>query len=215
MTNEPRTRRQLREALQQATVRNANLKDAQTEYIRDLQADSFSLGRATSELKKLGYRVVDEHKEYLQREVQRFEAPEELPAAAEARRETLQAVIDALQLTGYAQFALANEKALGGGAVKTRHDTERFWADIQVALEVRAERKRAEERKATEAKIAGLANRPAFATADPRIQASQDLADAATSLGIDGSAVAAFAETVSKLGEPTTATKPAKKGGKK
>ncbi|WP_288120811.1 hypothetical protein [Microbacterium sp. 69-7] len=75
--------------------------------------------------------------------------------AERTRQETLETVLKALDLPGY--------RANGGmfhpfDASKTRinYPTDRFWADLTTTLEVRAERKAADERAATEAKIADL-----------------------------------------------------------
>ena len=66
-------------------------------------------------------------------------------STAQVRRDTLAAVIRALGIEGYGE---------GRG---DSSNIDRFWADIQTALEVRAERERQAERDATEARVRGLA----------------------------------------------------------
>lgn len=76
-----------------------------------------------------------------------------LEAEANTRRDTLQTVINALQLKQYlspiprfhSRFTDGYDDAI-----------DAFWADLHVALTVRSERKAAERRDATEAKVAGL-----------------------------------------------------------
>lgn len=59
-----------------------------------------------------------------------------------ARRGVLTTVINALGIKGYAR--------------NTSLDTDRFWADLQTAIEVREEKRVADERSATEEKVSRL-----------------------------------------------------------
>lgn len=72
---------------------------------------------------------------------------------AETRRETLEKVIEALELPGYSTGGI-----LHGDGWYTKPGHERFWDDIETALEVRAERKRQDDREDIEKKVAGLAS---------------------------------------------------------
>lgn len=77
-------------------------------------------------------------------------------AEAETRRETLETVIQALELREYGYHG-AGEYCYGGyTGVDKRPGHERLWDDLQTALKVRAERKTQDEADATEKKVAGL-----------------------------------------------------------
>lgn len=116
--------------------------------------------------------------------------------AERTRQETLETVLKALDLPGY--------RADGGFSVrigiKPEYPTDRFWADINTALEVRAERKAADERAATEAKIADLNKRESKNWTVELSQADIDLINSAT---------------LSSFSVDTATEKKPKKGGKK
>lgn len=72
------------------------------------------------------------------------------------RRSTLSAVINALELTDYRRSTSAFSSLLDPRPDRTESDPDRFWADIQTALEVREEKRVTAERERTEEKVAGL-----------------------------------------------------------
>lgn len=75
-------------------------------------------------------------------------------AETTARREALETVLEALEIRGYGKFF---EFAIGAkGGRKEHYDTERFWDDLNTALEVRRERKAAEARDETEARVRSI-----------------------------------------------------------
>lgn len=145
-------------------------------------------------------------------------------AREEARRSTLAAVIKALQITGYGVLttAILNRPE----TQVTHHATDHFWADIQTALEVREEKRAADERAATEKKVAGLAPgqqlsfftwRDDFDITSPRMSDlafARDLHGRVT-LGFDPAAGGSYG-SAPRVDE-TAPKKPAKKksGGKK
>lgn len=150
-------------------VHPADFKTAKAcidEIANDRQALDISLHRAASELKKLGYTAVGEYSERLERDTQHFKAPDELPSAAHARRETLSKVIEALEIRGYATTKPTLEALISGsyGAAQALGESgaDRLWRDINTALEVRAEQKRADERQATAKKVARLTKQDGF-----------------------------------------------------
>ncbi len=84
------------------------------------------------------------------------------------RDNTLKTVIEALELPGYSSqgpyltHSDAYAIAIGTSARTTpapKSNEERFWDDLQTALEVRAERKRDSERSATTARVTNLGKR--------------------------------------------------------
>ena len=73
------------------------------------------------------------------------------------RRETLRTVIKALKLTQYG-YRESGAYHLGGFiGLPDTDPADRFWEDINTALDVREERKRQETREKTEQRIAALA----------------------------------------------------------
>lgn len=164
MTNTaPRTRRQLHEALKAEKYRADQLEHSYNTATRVSRAESITRSRAEIELRKLGFQVVNEYNERLECQTQHFKAPDELPAVTQARRETLEKVIDALGIKGYANggtFHLCDSSKS-----RTSYDTVRLWSDIETALEVRAERKLADQRQATAEKVAGLTKPKPFENA--------------------------------------------------
>ena len=92
-------------------------------------------------------------------------APDREAEKAEVRREVLEKVIDALELSEYRKKPSLEALFAAAG---TKPGVDRFWADINTALEVRAEKKRADERQATEEKVAGLAAQAAQAAQAPK-----------------------------------------------
>lgn len=150
MSAEPKTRRQLREALRNARAETRALRgaihDAGISY-----ESSWSVSFGT-------YRDIDvtlkgiTTKETLNAAVE--------AARAETRRYTLQTVIDALELRDYRRSTDPLSSLLDRRPDRTEPDPDRFWSDLQTALEVRAEKKTADARAATEAKVAGIARHP-------------------------------------------------------
>lgn len=172
--SEPRTRRQLREALEAAGHEQRKAAAEASAALREANQKASTAhrraNRAVRALDRLGF---EEQSDADIRDVlgvldidnvwiPKADTPKTIPVEthekivdatigevqAGTRRETLGAVIDALQI-----------KSDHGRAATP----DALWADIQVALEVRAERKNAEQRAATEAKVSRLQNRPAFA----------------------------------------------------
>lgn len=207
MTNPvPRTRRQLREALKQAE-HALDEQRVQTRYAeRKLRQVGAVEGNCLTVSYGYGQRIErrtwdissiqrDPNKIYTQADFdERHEA-----TAIETRRETLAAVIDALELREYRDETPGVHEqlyAIATNAATPAPGADRFWSDIQTALEVRAEQKRAEERKATEAKIAGF--KPVSKTV----------------IGSDpagGMSVFASIHDIDRIAEPAPTTKPAKK----
>lgn len=164
---------------------------------------------------------------------------------AAARTETLRTVLEALQISGYTRRDILREEIRrlsaahnNGEAVSVRdrdtgpsYDTDSFWADLQTALDVRAERKAADERAATEKKVAGLRGSDSLILrgldlADglakvlikipsPPVSADEmgDIAKIGESLGVEGD-LEAFAETAAKLADDAGPA-PTKKSAKK
>ncbi|WP_406245873.1 hypothetical protein ACI7YT_12595 [Microbacterium sp. M] len=227
----PRTRRQLREALEQSQQSRDSWEKSFNELAEQYDA---LLDQAEAD----GWNPVHAVGGSFQGQVIGRTAPDraaEKRAIEDAtRRETLEKVIDALELRDYGYTADDYYPAIAilrdGKQIKHH---ERLWEDINTALEVREADKHAKTRRAIAGNIAKLAKRDSgfslhFIPAanfdpenpkasdllggvtipaeqvmintadDPRIQASQDLADAA-----------------SKLGIPKPAKKPAKKKGDK
>lgn len=164
--SEPRTRRQLREALRASrtkeweldtALREATVKKGENTRLRA------ELAPALSNLDELGYyeyraaRVEDGE---LHREWRPAAGPSAVvfnradieEAQLSTRREALASVITALDIKGYTTGGYVGG-ARGGERI---HDVDRFWVDIQTALEVREEKRVADERAATEKKVAGL-----------------------------------------------------------
>lgn len=160
-----------------------------------------------------------------------------------ARTETLRTVLEALQISGYTRRDSLREEIRrlsaahnNGEAVSVRDrdtgpsfDTDAFWADLQTALDVRAERKTTDERAATEKKVAGLRSSDSLILrgldlADglakvlikipsPPVSAEEmeDIAKIGESLGVEGD-LESFAQTAAKLAsEPAAKKKSAKK----
>lgn len=164
MTNTPRTRRQLREALGFEKQMNARLeaRAAELRTLLDkiepkLEADGWKATRqpgivvvSMSSDKTTYPPAVDWNAPDRVAAEQRVVAQ----AVKDVRRETLATVIEALEIRGYDAGLTGT---IGGSKpLKRHHDTERFWADIQTAIGVREEKRVADERTATEARVAGL-----------------------------------------------------------
>lgn len=173
--SEPRTRRQLREALEAAGHERRKAAAEASAALREANQKASTAhrraNRAVRALDRLGF---EEQSDADIRDVlgvldidnvwiPKADTPKTIPVEthekivdatigevqAGTRRETLAAVIDALQIkSDYGRAATPDA----------------LWADIQVALEVRAERKNAEQRDATEAKVSKIGKAPAFAT---------------------------------------------------
>lgn len=164
----PRTRRQLREKLDEYRDDNMALELRVSEHEVRLQGKNHRIEQAehdlriaTRALEKSGFQgtpgvtTIGRYGNLLSTDwYQPNEAAEKAAREAEAktRAETLEAVIRALQIPGYRGNLIDVYDDS-----QNRIDTEKFWADIQTALEVRAERKAADERAKTEEKVAGLA----------------------------------------------------------
>ncbi len=73
--------------------------------------------------------------------------------AEATRTETLKKVIEALELTQYG-YVKSNSYYFGGGIEQPGH--ERLWADIEAALELRAEEKHAKTREAADDRVRKL-----------------------------------------------------------
>lgn len=143
MTTTLRTRKQLRVALQSAKNEAIALRQA------ILWADLGLEGSARS------YFGPTHHNYYVRGAITQGSLDAAVKQAqAATRRETLGAVIEGLQLKDYGYHAPGAYYFGGLTADKPGH--ERLWNDIQAALEVRAEKKREDERQATEKKVAGL-----------------------------------------------------------
>lgn len=168
----PRTRRELRDALSEQKFEASRAKNAAE---RDLQAaktrteaaeyalDTLGFERHPDAAARIAFGMIQPHEAW----GRKADAPElmevsshhsviaEVSAEVQAatRRETLTAVIDALEIKGYLSGGFVGGKRNGEIVL----DTDRFWSDLQTALDVRAERKRAESRASTEEKVARLA----------------------------------------------------------
>lgn len=196
MTTAPRTRRQLREALAQAVSdREEAGRRVEAHEIRIEDKDatidqlSWELRDAEKALRTAGFegrrgapRVlkagVHDSIDWLRPGDPLVATQETLDAAvAEARRgtltETLRTVIDALELTQYgARRAHSDGRSFYTILSESIDGPERLWADLQTALQVRAEKKATAERAETEAKVSGIARRPngsAFVISDDTI----------------------------------------------
>lgn len=259
VTKAPRTRRQLREALEAETAARvraeveieSNKTAAATEKQENRRLRS-DLAGAESALNKIGYErsiersiaadmgllapreqwqpkqgltptlTTAEHEKILDQRVGE--------AIDATRASTLQAVLTALTIKGYERhgYPRINPETFETEQVTLGHDTQRFWADIQTALEVREEKRAADERAATEKKVARLAPAQQLSLFFPSdglqaaaVKASDILAGGVT-LGFDP----AFPRVSDLLGDPapggsygaatavpkpTTPKKPAKK----
>jgi hypothetical protein len=153
-------------------------------------------------------------------------------AASASRRETLGAVIEALEIKGYPTTSGIYDSLISAQsdidkmlALHTEREgvinahVDRFWDDIQTALQVRAEKKRADEREATEYKIASLVRKePAQRTSGVYVGSTRATGSPLAAF-IDGSAEPAVSKTVQlseedrALLENVIATKLAKKKG--
>lgn len=182
MTNPtPRTRRQLREALSSATAQLRVAEHRADGAEKALDRHGFKQTQRARVGIEVGWLApedswtrkpdapllftADEHEKIVERRV--------AEAVNGARRGTLAAVVRALNISGY-RGNLINIQ----DDSKNRIDTDRFWADIQTALEVREEKRAAEERTATEKKVADLLRRdsanffivPNIDTTAPRVR---------------------------------------------
>lgn len=171
----PRTRRQLRDKLHALRQENIDLEHRVSSHeIRvenlnqgneQLQHDLVNASRALEKagfLSTFGVTTIGVHGNLRSTHwYQPNEAAEKAARDAEAktRAETLEAVIDALELRDYGYRADGDYYFPGLSLVDERPGHERLWADIQTALQVRAERKAADERAATEEKVAALVKR--------------------------------------------------------
>ncbi|WP_217181608.1 hypothetical protein [Streptomyces sp. AC495_CC817] len=155
MTTTPRTRKQLREALQTERNRYSALRGALSAAGIETRTTSSSFIHSffSEFITEVTNAITDGA---------HARALEENTVAV--RRETLEAVIKALQLQAY---GYRDASGIGlyhfGIDPDKRPGYERLWSDIQTALKVREEAKLAEERKKTEEKVAGLAPKHAFA----------------------------------------------------
>jgi hypothetical protein len=146
-------------------------------------------------------------------------------ATRKERQYTLQTVIDALELR---QYGAKRDRSDGLSFYTILSESingpERLWSDLQTALEVRAEKKAAEERRATEAKVAGIARRPdgsaffisgdtiGFDPAFPRVADLLKREDAFwLNLTSDPGAAGSSYDSSSTLPKPAAAKKSAKK----
>ncbi|MBT2484780.1 MULTISPECIES: hypothetical protein [unclassified Microbacterium] len=192
-TPTPRTRRQLREALErsesdrEAAESRVSSHEVRVEQQRDrIEQLEWDKQRAETTLRKAGFTSspgpasVGTHgpllttywtapKDASSTDAERWAA--ELRTAADlARRNTIAALLNALEIKGYERHGYPKVTKRGDiEQVTLGHDTDRFWADIQTALEVRAEKKAADEREATEKKVAGLAPAQQLSFYYPRI----------------------------------------------
>lgn len=145
-TKTPRTRRQLREALQRKRDELSALQHAlRIAGVETRTEKTTYLGGYT----ECDTRVVDSGpKRYTQEDVDAIKEK----CVAEARRETLQTVIEALQLREYG-YRESGLRIVNKGP-------DEFFADLQAALKVREDRKHAETQAAIEKKVAGLTKKP-------------------------------------------------------
>lgn len=176
MTNpHPRTRRQLREELTTTRAELQRTKAALQRQNNYTAALGTSIDRAVALLENDGYTVGEEYSRRIEGDVYTFTPPANPKLYTQAdfderhevtvhqtSRETLKAVIEALELKGYHRPTDPFSSILDERPDRTEPDPERFWTDLRTALEVRAEKKRAEERTATEKKVADLLRRDSF-----------------------------------------------------
>lgn len=120
--------------------------------------------------------------------------------AERTRQEVLETVLKALELPGYRSNGGTFLDRFDPSKFKVNYPTDRFWADINTAIEVRAECKAADERAATEAKIADLNKRESKNWTVELSQADIDLINSVTR---------------SSFSVDTATEKKPKKGGKK
>ena len=156
-TDAPRTRRQLREALSQHRFQLATLSQY-ANYLEDTLRQLGATQRSwitrgtgyapdiTTSTWDLPAQPAGEPKVLTQAEHEKVITALVGEAAVSTRRETLTAVIDALQIAGHESGWLLE-------------DPDTFWAEIQTALDVRAEEKKAAERKRIAEKVDGLRKR--------------------------------------------------------
>lgn len=164
----PRTRRQLREALERAEKQYALLErdfERSKEYGENL---STSLDSAIDHLYADGYSVIHaglgraeacappQRRIYTQAD---FDERQSV-TVAQTRRETLEKVIDALEIKGYKTISY-NLALISDGNIEDlmKPGPDRFWDDINTALEVREADKHAETQRKIAEKVAGLAKR--------------------------------------------------------
>lgn len=168
MTNAPRTKKQLREALEHAQVRLKFLDETLQEKQADLYTQAATLKALGAKPTKRTIGGFHSSRSFTTWDVSEIAASQRQlekavePAATQARRETLEKVIDGLKLGEY-DYREPGAYYYGfrtDGDQRPGH--ERLWADIQTALKVRAERKEDAEREATEKKVAGLTKPKAF-----------------------------------------------------
>lgn len=166
MTNAPRTKKQLREALEHAQVRLKFLGETLQEKQADLNTQAATLKALGAKPTKRTIGGFHSSQSFTtwdvseiaasQRQLEKAVSKATEAAEAGTRRETLEKVIKALELSeyGYHKPGAYYYGFRTDGDQRPGH--ERLWADLTDALEVRAEKKAAEERQATEKKVAGL-----------------------------------------------------------
>jgi hypothetical protein len=132
--------------------------------------------------------------------------------AEATRRETLEKVIEALELKEYG-YHKPGSYYFGGGytGVSPREGHERLWDDINTALDLRAERKSAETRAAAETRVKRL-TKDAYAPGD-RIAFIFPNDGAAPTVGVDLATGGSFAAATT-LDKPKPAKKKAAKAKK-
>lgn len=137
MTNAPRTRRQLREALEQEKKRREVAEKGSSEGWKEASRLEYAIERANLKVSDGGpHSQIIGLGAFIDK------------AATDARTATLQTVVDALQLReyGYADSGLRI----------ARKGPDDLWNDLKAALKVREDRKHAETQAAIEKKVAGL-----------------------------------------------------------
>lgn len=224
MTNtNPRTRRQLREALAAERIINQGMQKNNEDLAKIYDTLDVEHREAQRILYRLGYeyRHGDQrwvHKTgqdpfYTRDEHDKLVKNASDEAAAGARRETLAKVIEALELTEYDEGVLRFQELLGRGALLGPAMTatrpivgpDKFWSDINTTLEHREAEKHAETQRKIAEKVAGLTKKhPDW---DKTYQAAFIFAPA--------DPVIVNADNTDLLGGKVDAEKPTKKKSKK
>lgn len=158
--NAPRTRKQLRDALREAKDKANALRDAIHSAGFGTEEEQIGWAHFVTLTGTQRTLFVDNTPVATQRQANDAVNAVTKAAVTATRREILEKVIEALELTQYAAKKPTLEALLSSsyGAAQTlpRVGADRFWDDINTALEVREAEKHAATRAATEKRVAGL-----------------------------------------------------------